>query len=72
MTTAEHPITRTELREEIGMLRDELREHFATKKDLSDLETRVVREMTNHFRWLVGIQVAVIAVVIALLRFLPS
>ena len=40
MATAEQPITRTELREELR--------HYATKADLAHLETRMVR-------WMVGV-----------------
>ena len=39
MTTAEHPVTRTELREELR--------HYATKADLANLETRLIK-------WMVG------------------
>ena len=37
MTTAEHPITRSELREEL--------KHYATKEDLAKLETRLIKWM---------------------------
>ncbi len=47
MTTAEQPITRTELREELR--------HYATKKDLAELETKLVK-------WIVGVQIGGIAV----------
>ena len=55
MTTAEHPITRAELRGEIddllhrefADLRREFREHYATKEDLAKLETRLIK-------WIVG------------------
>ena len=53
MTTAEHPITRAELRGEIddllhrefADLRREFREHYATKEDLAKLETRLIKWM---------------------------
>ena len=35
MTTVEHPITRSELREEL--------KHYATKEDLAKLETRLIK-----------------------------
>ena len=35
MTTTEHPITRSELRQEL--------EHYATKEDLAKLETRLIK-----------------------------
>ena len=34
---AEQPITRTELREELALLRDEFRQHYATKADLAEV-----------------------------------
>ena len=59
MTSAEHPITRSELREELrhyatkedlnyyrSELREELR-HYATKEDLANLETRLTREVAD-------------------------
>ena len=45
MTTAEHPVTRTELREELG--------HCATKADLANLETRLIK-------WMVGLMVSAV------------
>ena len=59
MTSAEHPITRSELREELrhyatkedlnyyrSELREELR-HYATKEDLANIETRLTREIAD-------------------------
>ena len=59
MTSTEHPITRSELREELrhyatkedlnyyrAELREELR-HYATKEDLANLETRLTREVAD-------------------------
>ncbi len=37
MAMAEQPITRSELREELALLRDEFRQHYATKADLADV-----------------------------------
>ena len=37
MAMAEQPITRTELREELALLRDEFRQHYATKADLAEV-----------------------------------
>jgi len=39
MTSAEHPITRSELREELR--------HYATKEDLANLEVRLTREISD-------------------------
>lgn len=47
MATAEHPITRSELREEL--------QHYATKADLANLETRLIK-------WMVGQLVAAIMI----------
>ena len=45
MTTAEHPVTRNELREELR--------HYATKADLANLETRLIK-------WMVGLMVSAV------------
>ena len=44
-TTAEQPLTRTELREELR--------HYATRADLANLETRLIR-------WMVGLMVSAV------------
>ena len=48
MVTA--PLTREDLREELALFRDEIRTHYATKADLSELETRLIR-------WMIGLMV---------------
>ncbi len=53
MVTA--PLTREDLREELALFRDEIRAHYATKADLSDLETRLIK-------WMIGLMVGSIAV----------
>ena len=53
MVTA--PLTREDLREELALFRDEIRTHYATKADLSDLETRLIK-------WMIGLMVGSIAV----------
>ena len=45
MTTHQHPITRSELREELTDLRGEFVRHYATKADLAELENRLVKWM---------------------------
>ena len=47
MTTSESPITRSILREELADLRNEFSKHYATKADLAQLETRLIK-------WMVG------------------
>ncbi len=44
-TTAEHPLTRTELRKEFR--------HLATKADLANLESRLIK-------WMVGLMVSAV------------
>ncbi len=46
MATVEHPITRAELREELR--------HYASKEDLANMETRLVK-------WMVGMMFAAVA-----------
>ena len=69
MTSAEHPITRSELREELR--------HYATKDDLTSLELRLTREIgdlraevkgeiTTLIKWMVGVQVGGIAAIAAI------
>ena len=53
MVTA--PLTREDLREELALFLDEIRTHYATKADLSDLETRLIK-------WMIGLMVGSIAV----------
>ena len=48
MTTVEQPITRTDLREELDRLRDEIARTYATKADLAQLETRLTK-------WMIGL-----------------
>jgi len=69
MTSAENPITRSELREELR--------HYATKDDLTNLELRLTREIgdlraevkgeiTTLIKWMVGVQVGGIAAIAAI------
>ena len=53
MVTA--PLTREDLREELALFRDEIRTHYATKADLSELETRLIK-------WMIGLMVGSVAV----------
>ena len=67
MATAEHPITRSELREELRLLRDEFREHYATKADLAE-----VRGELKALRWTMGLVGIGLSILIVTLRFLES
>ena len=68
MTTAEHPITRTELREEFDSFREEMHrtlQFYATKEDLAE-----IRGELKSLRWtmgLVGIALSVLILVVRLL-----
>ena len=54
MATLAPPITRTELREELQVLRDEFREHYATKADLAEVKSELIK-------WIVGVELAGVA-----------
>ena len=69
MTSAEHPITRSELREELS--------HYATKEDMANLETRLTREISDFkgeikddfntlIKWMIGVQIGGIAAISAI------
>ena len=58
MTTAEQPITRTELREELR--------YYATKADLADLRVELHQIETRLIKWMVGLMVASSAVATSL------
>ncbi len=58
MTSAEHPITRSELREEL--------KHYATKADLADLKAELIKWMAG---WTLGGMVAIASLVTVLLNF---
>ena len=60
MAMAEPPITRTELREELALLRDEFRQHYATKADLAD-----VRGDIKALKVLVVSTISVVGLVLA-------
>ncbi len=49
MATGELPITRSDLREELNSIL----QHYATKKDVAELETRLIK-------WMVGQMIAAI------------
>ena len=53
MATAVAPLTRDDLREELALFRNEIRQHYATKADLHALETRLTR-------WMIGLMVTAI------------
>ena len=59
MTSAEHPITRSELREEL--------KHYATKADLADLKAELIKWMAG---WTLGGLVAIASLVTVIINFL--
>ena len=54
MTTAEHPITRSDLREEL--------QHYATKADVAEMRVELHQMETRLIKWMVGLMVGSIAV----------
>ena len=68
MATAEHPITRSELRAELDGFRAELREHYATKTDLADLRTELNTKIDGMFWKIAGVIVASASVIVGGLR----
>ena len=59
------PLTRDDLRQELATFRDEIRTHYATKADLSDLEVRLVKWMVSL---MIGSVVAASAVAVLIHR----
>ena len=45
-------------------------EHLATKDDLSQLETRLIKEISNLTKWMIGSQIAVILAIVAIMKFM--
>ena len=70
MTTAEHPITRSELREELNELRREFREHYATKADLSELKAALRGDLNKVIIGLASLQLIGLGAVAAIMGFL--
>ena len=66
MTTAEHPITRSELREEL--------KHYATEEDLANLKAEIKGDLGNLkfdlIKWIVVLQFMGLGAVAAIMGFL--
>ena len=60
---AERPITRSELREEFDRLRADIREIYATKADLAQLELRLTLRMVTIMATFITIASTVIIAV---------
>ena len=74
MTTSAATFDREDMREivrdEIDLLRSELREHYATKADLSDLKADMKSALIQVVIGLAGLQLLGLAAVAAIIRFL--
>ena len=70
MATTGQPITRAELREELNLLREELREHCATKEDLAKLEAQLKSDVNRVIMWMAGIHLLGLTAVAAIMRLL--
>lgn len=74
MTTASAPFDKEAMREivrdEIDLLRSELREHYSTKADLSDLKAELKGTLIQVVIGLAGLQLLGLAAVAAIFRFL--
>ena len=72
MTTSAAPLTRDDVREvvreEIDILRDEMREYYATKADLSDLKSDINARLIQVVIGLAGLQLIGIGAIAAILR----
>ncbi len=62
MTTMEHPITRSELREEL--------KHYATKEDLANFKAELRGDLLRLTISLAGLQLIGLGAVAAIMRFL--
>ncbi len=45
-------------------------EHLATKADIADLKAELFDKMNVHMRWMIGIQIASLVGIVAVLRLL--
>ena len=45
-------------------------EHLATKADIADLKAELFDRMNVHMRWMIGIQIASLVGIVAVLRLL--
>ena len=44
----------------VEFVRTEVLEHYATKSDLAQMETRLTKDTASQFRWIVGLLAGVI------------
>ena len=70
MTTTEHPITRSELREELNELRREFRERYATKVDLAELKAALRGDLNKVIIGLASLHLIGLGAVAAIMGFL--
>ena len=62
MTSSEHPLSRSELREELNLTL----QHYATKADLADLKAELIKWMAG---WTLGGMVAIASLVTVIVNF---
>ena len=65
MTSAEHPFSRSELREELNLTL----QHYATKADLADLKAELIKWMAG---WTLGGMVVIASLVTVIVNFFGS
>ncbi len=70
MTIVEHPITRSELREELNELRLEFRERYATKVDIAELKDAIRGYLNKAVIGLASLQLIGLGAVAAIMGFL--
>lgn len=73
MTTGEQPITRSELREEMTALREEMRgilQHYATKADVAELRVELAEVKTDLIKWMVGLMLSSVAIATTMAIFI--
>ena len=61
MSTVEHPITRSQLREELQLVL----QHYATKADLAKLDTKISELKFQIVSWMVGMMLVFSSVVVS-------
>ena len=73
MTTGEQPITRSELREEMTALREEMGgilQHYATKTDVAELRVELAEVKTDLIKWMVGLMLSSVAIATTMAIFI--
>ena len=66
------PLTRSDLREELNLFREEIRTHYATKADLERLRGDIRGDILRLTIGLAGLQLIGLGAVAAIMRLLGS